>query len=854
MSSPRILAGCTLALLLAGCAPEPWTTEHQLLFESAGARHLTAAEPAAQGPSTQGPGPQWRTLGAGADALAALDLAEFGRASELRVSDARGEWMEVADALALEGQREYALRPEVEVQAAALGRLEGASVLPDGRLGAILRLSPGDGAARYDLAPAAEASEGFVIARRSGPEPGTLAWNAGPERGSVRVVGEAWTLLPLGLSGTPAARELELTADGAGFDLAAVLVRHPGGSAVLVRAGAPRPVVERALRAEPEPGTGAGPPRWRVAADFERRTAGVLLAREAFEFDVRARTNDRLRWSMANLTTQPAAGSLLERVPLHLRLPPPETLLRVLWRPDRGDELVLFKAPVHASWNSIELPLPPGLRGSGTLRFESLAGPGALAIERPELRPPVGSPMPVPAPQPRPNLLVILIDTLRADALGCLGSERPSSPRIDALAAEGVVFENFRAIASWTRPTVATLLTGAYPQWHGLGDGRPLPGELQTLGEAFSAAGYRTVAGTANVNVGATELGFDQGFDRFLDQAAFGDLLAATPEAPAPESSADRLHRRALRWLREFDGDAPWFALLHSVDPHGPYQLPAGAERPFSAAYAGPLRGQRLSATNLRRLSPGLTPADRAHVRAVYDEEVLHTDRAIGTLLDELERLGALENTVVVITSDHGEEFFEHGNWDHGYRMWEELLHVPLILWAPPRWRAELGLEPQRITAEASQVSFAPGLLELFGIEPSDPLPARGFGALIDGSAERLEPYYGTDGQAFEGTRVGALRDGSLKLIWNEDPATGFARERLFDLASDPSEQDDRSNADPAAVQRLLELRGAFERELLGWTPPAGLRPAAERGERVELGAAAKRQLEQLGYLEGTER
>jgi choline-sulfatase len=325
------------------------------------------------------------------------------------------------------------------------------------------------------------------------------------------------------------------------------------------------------------------------------------------------------------------------------------------------------------------------------------------------------------APEPREPLsvLLIVVDTLRADHLGVYGYERPTSPELDRWAARGRVFEHAQAPSSWTLPSMASLMTGQLPDRHTAGverdaggeivrsprhgrkDFRILPSSVETLAEILAQADYATAAFVTNVFLGR-RFGFAQGFDSFdhHSQARAADVIDT-----------------ALAYFAE-DPGGPTFVYVHLFDPHLPY----GAGAPFAGRFTAdcesslelPVKG--LSA--LRKRASELPDDERDFITAAYDEEIAYVDHHVGRLLDELDRSGALDSTLVVLTSDHGEELFDHGGFEHGHTMYQELLHVPLFVWHPD-------LAPGRVEAPASLLDVTTTILDAAGVRPRTPLQGR---------------------------------------------------------------------------------------------------------------------------------
>jgi len=395
----------------------------------------------------------------------------------------------------------------------------------------------------------------------------------------------------------------------------------------------------------------------------------------------------------------------------------------------------------------------------------------------------------------QPNLLLIVVDTLRADHLGSYGYPLATSPAIDALAEQGVLFEQAIAPAPWTRPSAATLLTGLLPETLGLtcaSHNLPrkgcdvLPAGALTLAERLAAAGYDTAAVVANIQVDSL-FGFAQGYDEFAsvfpdlthDMQARADWSSFKWEDTTTRDVTDR----ALAWLAERGrARSPFFLYLHYLDPHEPYTPPAEHAQLFASAdYDSPY-------PEVRRDLP------------LYDGEIHYVDSAVGRVLDSLAAAGLEDNTIVLLTSDHGEAFGEHGALDrhHGLTLFDDQLHVPLIVRAPGRLK-----EGVRVTAQVRLVDVLPSLLELMGLEPSGLLQGHSLLKLARGGADP-----NLDAVAAWGYRpLKALRTPPWKLI--VDHRSG--QTSLYNLAADPLEQHDVSRGQAALT---LLLRDRMQRRL----------------------------------------
>lgn len=487
----------------------------------------------------------------------------------------------------------------------------------------------------------------------------------------------------------------------------------------------------------------------------------------------------------------------------------------------------------------IERPLASGGRGSdearldswqgrlGRLRLSNGAGGGRLWIDRLEFL--------FPAPHaterataeptgPRPNIIIYLVDTLRADGLGAYGRRAPTSPRFDAFAKEAILFEDAWAQASWTVPTTASILTGQHPAVHGADrPDRKLPDEAVTLAEALKRGGYRTGAYVANHLV-AKHRGFSQGFD---------DWNGGEPKRYG--ASAAELSARALAWIDA--APQPFFLYVHTMEPHAPYAPPAEDAAPFASAYGG----ERDTKALLRRgHETGLPPRARRFLESQYLGEVRCNDRAFGALLDGLRERGLLERSAVLFTADHGEEFWDHGSTQHGKTLYTELLHVPLAVRLPG---ARRGGTRERGTVQ--QVDLYPTLLGLAGLPPQPGLPGRDLSDHWLGGAAAEPPSLLFSQQCFTVVDKAAVRAGSLKLIVNRDARLYWragAQLELYDLARDPAEAVNLASTRPIAVHGLLQELDRFER--FASTHRMG------GDESVPLSAEEQDALRALGYIQ----
>lgn len=309
------------------------------------------------------------------------------------------------------------------------------------------------------------------------------------------------------------------------------------------------------------------------------------------------------------------------------------------------------------------------------------------------------------------NIVLIGVDTLRRDHVGCYGCTRPTTPNIDRLAGEGVLFENAVSQSPWTLPSFATVFTSLYPSQHGaglVGAGTPHFGSsmrtaFPSLAMMLLREGYTTGA-IINGPALSSEYGVCRGFE-------FYDGVKDWKARPA-----DRVTRDAIEWIDEHK-HRPFFLFVHYFDPHVPYEPPAPYSEMFDPGYSGRIGSgfdretYAQACRYLSRSGDAGAEADWDHLRALYDGEIAFTDQAVGMLLQGLRARGLRENTLVVFLSDHGEEFFDHGGFEHGHTLYDELLKVPLIFSLP-------GTVPEnvRVGTQVRLLDVMPTVLDLLGI------------------------------------------------------------------------------------------------------------------------------------------
>lgn len=427
-------------------------------------------------------------------------------------------------------------------------------------------------------------------------------------------------------------------------------------------------------------------------------------------------------------------------------------------------------------------------------------------------------------PAPPRNVIVILADTLRADHLGAYGYPRPTSPVLDALAGRSVLFTDARSQASCTFPSVNSLLTSRSPEaFLGQPDkAMGIPGGIPSLAEVLGARGFRTVAVSASPIVRRTPTrfnpagGFGRGFEVFDESCNW--------------QPAECVNRQALPHLRA--DPRPLFLYLHYIDPHGPYSPPPGHPRRFSPARPGKDFVRRGDPNPIARFlysggpDPGAGPADVRHLVDLYDDEIAYWDARLGDLLAELDRSGLARDSLLVVVSDHGEEFLEHGHVKHCRTVFDASIRTPLLLHVP-------GVAPAALAVRAQNLDVVPTVLDYLEIDAEAlELEGRSLRPAIEGAGA---------GNAHQFSSQGSLRaaiDGRFKLI--QDLATGGVW--LYDLAADPGEAREALRPALAAERRAVAgLRDALR---------AHLAATDRTGDGLRVSEEAERRLRALGYLE----
>jgi len=402
-----------------------------------------------------------------------------------------------------------------------------------------------------------------------------------------------------------------------------------------------------------------------------------------------------------------------------------------------------------------------------------------------------------------PNIVLVTLDTTRADHMGFLGSEGGLTPSLDALAKQGVVFTRAYAQVPLTTPSHAAILTGTYPQFSHLEDlGAPLRQEIPYLPDLLKKKGYQTAAfvGAYILDPGSTAPGFQRGFD-FYD-AGFHQRKPGEDRYKSVERRAEEVANRALGWISRHP-KGPFFVWMHFYDAHDPYDPP----EPFKTKYAS----------------------------ALYDGEIAYTDSVVGSFVEVLRRHGLYENTLIAIVADHGEAFGEHGEERHGMFLYDETIHVPLLMKLPAAKSAA-----KRIETRVALADIAPTLLEVAGVAAPKEMQARSLVPLMNEAAtgngsKRDEPaIYSETNYAHRAFGWGEQRSWRTgKYLYVQTP-----KRELYDQSLDPEALANLAGTSKAVADTLDTQLTDFQKRTSSVAP-----------EQTKLDPAQAESLRALGYL-----
>ena len=439
----------------------------------------------------------------------------------------------------------------------------------------------------------------------------------------------------------------------------------------------------------------------------------------------------------------------------------------------------------------------------------------------------------LPGGAPIKRVILLTVDTLRKDSLTAYNANGAGTPHIDSLASDSILFENAFTSAPWTVPSFVSMFTGLPPDVHGINHNFPtIPPRFKTLAELMGVAGYQTAAIGSQPQL----LRIGRGFDTYR--------LGPDPASAHDQTTAGRLLNRlarrkwttevitdlAIRWLDEHRRE-DFFLWLHWLEPHIPYE-PLKAYLPRSplveqigAAFVG---GSSVHTGRAIR-----TPSEREWLRELYAAEVRYTDAALGRVLEHLQELGLYDDSLVIFTSDHGEEFWDHGHWEHGQSLYDELVAAPLFIKLPG------DSNPKRIEDSVSNAAVFSTILDLCEVErPDDPLIVDSLAPSWKGRSAAPAPVYLGAVEYFE-PREGVVFDEFKYIV-----GIASGREELYDLNGDAAEQQSLVESHPAVLERG---RAILRRRADAASTRA---PEPDSADGHGLSDDVQNQLRALGYLE----
>ena len=438
------------------------------------------------------------------------------------------------------------------------------------------------------------------------------------------------------------------------------------------------------------------------------------------------------------------------------------------------------------------------------------------------------------------NVIVLLIDTLRADKLTAYAKTRVKSTVFEKFAGESALFERCQANSNWTKPSCASVLTGLHPDSHkACGHSSRLASSVKMASEIFLAAGFSTGAFIANGYL-AKEFGFNRGWTKYVNYIR-----------ETKNTDAQNVFKESLEFIKE-QADKPFFTYIQTIDPHVPYDPPEEFLKIYDAqSYEGPVRPRSTGniLEQFKRKKVELNARDRRRLEALYDGEVNYHDVHFGHFLDGLKTLGVLDDTIIIACSDHGEEFFDHDSVGHGHTLHQELLHVPLVMRAP-------GLVPggRRISADVGLADILPTALAATGqaipkgMEGANLIPAAN-GTLEDPLGAAFSSFWS---EADSRNLQWSVRTGNWKMRMR-----GPVNTYVHNLAQDPAEKMDVDERYPIALRALRIALGQFiaAPDKAAWTSgqiasQIVIKPEADEDKIEALPEDLKAQLRQLGYMQ----
>lgn len=422
----------------------------------------------------------------------------------------------------------------------------------------------------------------------------------------------------------------------------------------------------------------------------------------------------------------------------------------------------------------------------------------------------------------RPSVLIVTIDTLRSDRLGCYGAPHMKTPGFDRIASEGVLFADCSSPIPETSPAHVSILSGLYPKNHGnRQNGTPVDSAVPLLPELFRERGYVTAGFVSGFPL-AAKFGLARGFDHYDDYLVDG-FTTRGGNVQGTERGGEKTVDSFLFWLRKVED--PFLAWVHLFDPHSVYAAPGPYRRMFYSGEERSPANRSMDGIDLPGylMLSGIT--DVQYPVALYEGEVAYTDQQLRRLLDGLMEKGILDETLVVVVADHGESLIEHAYYfGHSHFLYQQSINVPLLLrWPGVLPRGEIVLEP------ASILDLSGTICEMLDIDRAIPTDGRSLLPLIHGASRKVEPLF-LERSALAGPGMAAVRMGEWKYVRSDERG-----EELYNLESDPGEESNECTADP---DRAVKFRSLLDR----WRADSHAPPAVLDEETREV-------LRSLGYI-----
>ncbi len=504
---------------------------------------------------------------------------------------------------------------------------------------------------------------------------------------------------------------------------------------------------------------------------------------------------------------------------------------RVRVIPEGGQPVDAWTGEAAAAFEDHVVDLSAHANNVVRIDFEATGdGAGRVAFAEPKILIPAQRPM--ERAREAKNVIVLLIDTLRADKMRPWNPRsRVQTPVVDRLAGEGTVFELAHSPENWTKPSVASVLTGLYPQTHGARESASVLGQRALLlSEHLKANGFTTGSFLANGYV-SDRFGFAQGWDHYTNYIR-----------EQKNTDASNVFTEAGDWIEQ-NRERRFFAYIQTIDPHVPYDPPQEFLRMYDAReYTGAVTARRTPELleQAKRNPPAVTFTDRdvERLEALHDGEISQHDHELGKFIERLERLGVWDDTLLVITSDHGEEFRDHGSWGHGHSVYEELLHVPLLFRMP-------GVVPggRRVAQAVGTLSIPATVTDLARVPPMPSVEGGSLVPYIDGNLPPRPPVAFSD--FMDDRRV--ITAGRWKMI-----VRGNLTASMFDLEADPRERTQlEMTARPIAARYCRIMLGQFvgASNRAAWLEASQGRGAQVDSATSELDDTTRQQLIEMGYI-----